>query len=231
MWQEWHELLFAHWPLPPVALDGMLPEGLPLDTFDGEAWIGLVPFRMSQIHPRYLPSVPWLSAFPEMNVRTYIRTAGRSGVYFFSLDAANPLAVWLARTFFKLPYFNANMQTEQLADGTINYSSLRTDRRIRQGNLVGQYRPTSPIENAKPGSLEHWLTARYCLFTSDKQGNLYKGEIQHVDWPLQQAEAEFTENTVIQSHGIDIPDVDPLLHYSHHIEVVVWSLQPYLKNT
>src|SRR5438552_10095824 len=127
MTQAWNELLFAHWPLRPESLRALIPPVLTLDTFEGEAWIGVVPFHMSQVHPRSVPSVPWFSQFPELNVRTYVSFQGYPGVYFFSLDAANPVAVALARMLFRLPYFNANMRSQRLID-TIDYRSQRTHR-------------------------------------------------------------------------------------------------------
>jgi len=225
MKQVWHELLFAHWPVEADALRKLTPSNVGLDTFDGEAWVGVVPFRMSGVRPRYLPAVPLLSNFPELNVRTYVKYRDRGGVFFFSLDAGNPLAVEIARTWFKLPYFNADMRCQLREDRTVEYRSMRTDKRTKQGNFRGHYQPVSDVFSAESGSLEHWLTARYFLSTVDKRGQMYKGEIHHVDWPLQIAEADIEENSVAQSHRIVLADTEPLLHYSHRIEVVVWPLE------
>lgn len=222
MTQTWHELLFAHWPIPAETLRSMLPNGLTLDTYDGQAWLGIVPFRMSHVHPRGVPSLPWISAFPELNVRTYVVAEDRPGVYFFSLDAANPVAVEIARRFFYLPYLNAQMRCRRSGD-TVAYSSRRTDHRAAVAELIGTYRPTGPVFLSRSGSLEYWLTERYCLYTTHR-GTLYRGEIQHAPWPLQPAEAEFTSNTMAHSHGIELPHIAPLLHYSHLQEVVVWPL-------
>lgn len=223
MGQVWHELLFAHWPIPADRLRTRMPRGLTLDTYDGQAWLGIVPFRMSNVHPRGVPSVPWLSAFPELNVRTYVVAEDRPGVYFFSLDAANPVAVALARSFFHLPYLNARMRCVLTGD-TVVYTSHRSDHRAAPAELIGTYRPVGPVFVPRPGTLEHWLTERYCLYT-EHRGTLYRGDIHHVPWPLQPAEAEFTRNTLARSHGIDLPETAPLLHYSHLQEVVVWPLQ------
>lgn len=224
MAQAWHELLFAHWPIPAEMLRPRLPRGLSLDTYDGQAWLGVVPFRMSDVHPRGVPSIPWLSAFAELNVRTYVVAEDRPGVYFFSLDAANPVAVAIARSFFYLPYLNASMRCVLTGD-TVAYTSRRTDRRAAPAELIGMYRPVGPVFFPHSGTLEHWLTERYCLYT-EHRGTLYRGEIHHAPWPLQPAEAEFTRNTMARSHGIDLPRTAPLLHYSHLQEVVVWPLQP-----
>ena len=130
MTQTWHDLLFAHWPVDVASLGAKIPAGLELDLFEGQAWLGVVPFRMTNVAPRAVPALPWVSAFPEVNVRTYVRAGGRAGVYFFSLDAASPVAVWIARTLLHLPYYSASMQCET-RDGWIHYSSRRTSARGR----------------------------------------------------------------------------------------------------
>ena len=168
MAQTWHDLLFAHWPLPVEELRRRVPPQLNLDTFDGSAWVGVVPFRMSGIRPRHLPAVPWLSAFLELNVRTYVTVGGLSGVYFFSLDAGNPVAVALARAIFKLPYFRARMRLSN-RDGGVQYNSQRTHAGAPRAELRAWYRPTGPAFSATAGSLEWWLTERYCLYTVDRR--------------------------------------------------------------
>jgi uncharacterized protein len=153
MAQVWHDLLFAHWPLPVEELRGRVPPELELDTFEGSAWVGIVPFRMSGIRPRQLPALPWLSAFPELNVRTYVTVGGLSGVYFFSLDAGNPLAVALARAIFRLPYFRARMKLTRV-EGGVRYASRRTHSGTPTAELRSWYRPTGPAFIATAGSLE-----------------------------------------------------------------------------
>ncbi len=224
MTQAWHELLFAHWPLRPDMLRPLLPPALKLDTFEGEAWVGVVPFHMSQVHPRGLPSAPWLSQFPELNVRTYVNVDGIAGVYFFSLDAANPIAVALARTVFHLPYFNAKMRSQRLID-TIDYYSQRTHQHAPTAEFRAQYRPIAPIFYSARGTLEHWFTERYYLYTIVQQDQIYRGDIHHRRWPLQLAELEVMRNTMALSHGIHLSDTAPLLHYSHLQEVLVWPLR------
>lgn len=222
MAQRWHELLFAHWPLAPEAIRPLLPQELELDTFEGQAWVGVVPFRMSGVRPRLLPSVPWLSAFPELNVRTYVTLDGKAGVYFFSLDAGNPIAVALARGLFHLPYFNATMRCQRTGrDGSIAYAS-EAQHGGRSAVLRARYRPTGAVFSAATGSLAHWLTERYCLYTTTRAGAVLRGEIHHAKWPLQPAEWEVEADTMATSHGIALPDTPPLLHYSALQEVVVW---------
>ena len=222
MAQSWHDLLFAHWRMPVEVLRSKIPSKLEIDTFQGAAWIAVVPFRMSGVRLRGTPSTPWLSAFPELNVRTYVVADGKPGVWFFSLDAANPLAVKIARAWFHLPYFRARMRCEEKA-GWINYKSERTHRGAAYGQLVGKYRPTSDTFVPKPGTLEHFLTERYCLYTMDSRGKIIQGEIHHAPWKLQIAEAEFTQNTMADADGFTLPEERPLLHFSRRQDVVVWQ--------
>ena len=224
MTQAWNELLFAHWPLKPERLRSLIPSVLTLDTFEGEAWIGVVPFHMTQVHPRSVPSFPWLSQFPELNVRTYVSFQGVPGVYFFSLDAANPVAVALARKVFHLPYFNATMRSQRMID-TIDYHSYRTHRGAPSAEFRALYRPIAPVFYAQPGSLEHWFTERYYLYTVAGKNVVYRGDIHHGRWPLQQAELEVMSNTMASSHGIQLPDTAPLLHYASLQEVLIWPLR------
>jgi uncharacterized protein YqjF (DUF2071 family) len=236
MTQRWLDLLFAHWPVPVATMRSLIPPQLDLDTFDGEAWVGVVPFRMENVRPRFVPPVPWLSAFPELNVRTYVRMRAprghpplgaanpKPGVYFFSLEAANPVAVALARSLFKLPYFYAQMRL--VVDGqTIQYHSHRTHRRAAQADYVGTYTPVGDVFRAAAGSLEQWLTERYSLYTVDKSGKVYIGEIHHLPWPLQLAEAEFQVNTMAAASGIALPNTQPLLHFARRLDMVAWPLR------
>ena len=222
MTQIWHELLFAHWPIKPEELRPLIPTILPLDTFDGKAWVGVVPFRMSHVRPRGLPAVNGLSQFPELNVRTYVSVNGIPGVYFFSLDAGNPIAVALARSLFHLPYFNARMRHLSLGE-SIHYRSHRTHRGAPPADFVATYGPTGPVVYSQRGTLAHWLTERYALYTYFGK-HVYRGDIHHPQWPLQPADLTITCNTMAQAHHIDLPDTAPLLHYSHTQEVLIWPL-------
>ena len=221
MKQIWHDLLFAHWPLPEVAIRPLVPEQLALDTFDGRCWVGVIPFHMSGIHRRGLPPLPGLSRFPELNVRTYVTFGGKAGVYFFSLDAANLPAVWAARAFYHLPYFHAAMGVEE-RDGIIRYAS----RRYRdESGFRAIYQPVEDVCLAPQGSLAHWLTERYCLYTVHR-GQVYRGEIHHQPWPLQNAEAVFENNTMAAAAGIELPAAKPTLHFTRRLEVLIWPLRP-----
>jgi uncharacterized protein YqjF (DUF2071 family) len=222
MKQVWHDLLFAHWPVEAEALRALIPARLEIDTFGGQAWLGIVPFRMSGVRMRGTIAVPGLSRFPELNVRTYVTCDGKPGVWFFSLDAANRLAVWAARAAFHLPYFWAEMKCEENS-GWIEYASLRARREGSAAALAGRYRGMGEIFAARPGSIEHFLTERYCLYTTDGKGRILRGEIHHRPWALQLAEASFQENTMAAAAGITMPDASAeLLHFSRRQDVLVW---------
>jgi uncharacterized protein len=223
MRQTWVDLLFAHWPVPAAALRALVPASLEIQEHEGTSWVGVVPFRMEGVMARGLPDLPGVSAFAELNLRLYVAVDGKPGVWFVSLDAAHSLAVWAARRFFHLPYFRADMDATEEA-GHIQYRSVRRGAGPRVA-FRGAYRPISDVSEARPGSLEHFLTARYCLYTQDRRGTLQRGEIHHAPWPLQRASAEIVENTIGDAQGIALPGPPPLLHFSRRIDVVVWPLE------
>jgi uncharacterized protein len=227
MTQRWHDLLFAHWPVPVETMRALVPPQLAIHTFEGQAWVGVVPFRMAGVRPRRLMALPWLSAFPELNVRTYVTARDpqnpKPGVYFFSLDAANPLAVAVARRWYQLPYFRAQMHCRD--DGEqIHYGSRRIHSGAPPAEFVGVYRPTGAVTLAQPNTLDHWLTERYSLYTVDRRNRLWRAEIHHLPWPLQPAEAEIRVNTLLAAAGLSLSDHAPLLHFARDLEVAVWPL-------
>ena len=225
MKQEWHDLLFAHWKVPAEALRPVIPQGLEIDTFGGQAWLGVVPFRMAGVRMRGAPAIPGFSRFPELNVRTYVVRDGKPGVWFFSLDAANAVAVWGARTLFHLPYFLAAMSCAENS-GWIRYESHRKDRSSSAASLRARYRAIGDVFHAAPGSIEHFLAERYCLYTVDEKRRIIRWDIHHPSWPLQSAEAAMEENTMAAAARITIADLKPeLLHFSRRPEVVVWAPQ------
>ena len=221
MTQTWHNLLFAHWRVPGDDLRRRIPPGFELDEFDGQAWVGVVPFQMTNVAPRGVPALPWLSAFPELNVRTYVRVGGVPGVYFFSLDAANPLAVGVARAVVHLPYYSARMTVDELY-GWIQYESRRTSRSAPPAAFSGRYHPTGDATPPADGTLEYFLTERYCLFTLNSAGRASRLDIHHPPWPLQAAEAVIATNTMALASGIQLPDEPPLLHFSKRQDMVAW---------
>jgi uncharacterized protein YqjF (DUF2071 family) len=224
MTQVWHDLLFAHWPLPAAALRQAVPAALELDLFDGRAWLGVVPFGMARVFPRGTFPVPWLSRFLELNVRTYVRHGGKAGVYFFSLDAANPVAVQIARRWYQLPYYTASMNLHRAGEWC-HYHSFRIHRGAPPAEFQARYRSTGEVYRAAPGSLDHWLTERYCLYAVGRSGELYRGEIHHAPWPLQPAEAEVEANTMAASHGLQLPPSQPLLRFAERIETFEWPIE------
>lgn len=220
MEQKWHDLLFAHWPVPLESLRPHVPAPLKIDTFEGQAWLAVVPFRMSGVRLHGTPALPWLSAFPELNVRTYVTRGAKPGVWFFSLDAGNPFAVTIARTWFHLPYYRARMRCTE-RDGWIDYASQRAHSGAAPAVLQARYRAIGPSFFSRPGTLEHFLTERYCLYAFNGHSSLLRGEIHHAPWSLQLAETEFERNTMSNPLGIPL-ESPPLLHFARRQDVLVW---------
>jgi uncharacterized protein len=226
MAMRWHDLLFAHWPVSEQALRPLVPAELQIDTFEGAAWVAVTPFAMTGVRPRYVPALPGLSRFLELNVRTYVTVGGKPGVWFFSLDAANLVAVQVARKLFHLPYFNAEMRQSTNGDW-VHYQSMRTHQGEKSAAFFGRYRPTGEVFHTHPTHLEYWLTERYCLYA--RQGpKLLRAEIHHAPWPLQAATAMITRNTMLQAAGIEVDDpLKPsLLHFARRLDVVAWRALP-----
>lgn len=237
MRMDWHDLLFMHWPIETAALRPFVPPGLEIELFEGRAWLGVVPFRMAGVRPRLLPGVPTARAFPELNVRTYVRGSRGPGVWFFSLDAASRLAVWAARRTFGLAYMNAAMECRRDGDW-VHYVCRRAGPRTTlaygptrstEGEYIARYRPTGEPAIARSLSLESFLTDRYRLYAW--AGRLLSAEIHHEPWSLQPAEARVEKNTMSASLGIDIGALDraaggPLLHFARWMPVVAWRPRP-----
>jgi len=223
MRMRWEDLLFAHWAVDDEVLRRHLPASLEIDTFQAQAYVGVVPFRMSDVAPRGVPAMGGLSRFPELNVRTYVIAAGKPGVFFFSLDAASRLAVRLARRFFFLPYMDAEMSADW-SGGVCEYRCRRTHRDVPMAEFRGRYAPIGSTFHAHVGTLEHWLTARYCLYVVNRRGELFRGEIDHVPWPLQQATAVIEANTCGKWLGMDFSS-EPHLLFAKSLDVRAWLLQ------
>jgi len=223
MHQSWGKLLFMHWRIAAAELRPLIPAELEIDTFDGSAWIAVVPFTMwdTRALPPYVPAVPGLSTMHELNVRTYVYRDGVPGVWFFSLDCNSRAAVFGARTFFHLPYYNADIELQQEGDN-IDYTLLRSERPAAEFQCrwtIGEALPLS-----EPGSLEFFLTERYCLY-SQHAGNLYRGRIHHQAWPLQKATVSSVDSTMIEAQDLNTPVDDPLLHYAEELTVDIWALR------
>ncbi len=220
MTQSWHDLLFAHWRIDPSLLRTRVPEPFEIDLHDDVAWIGVVPFSMTNVAPRALPALPWLSAFPELNVRTYVRVGDRPGVYFFSLDAGRWLAVQAARRWLNLPYHVATMRVRRTGS-RISYSSRRkadTDCRFE-----AVYQPAGPVRAPERGSAEYFLTERYCLYNLTRRGAPYRLDIHHPPWPLQPAVAAITRNTMAAPQGLTLDGSPTFLHFARRQDVVAWA--------
>jgi uncharacterized protein YqjF (DUF2071 family) len=224
MQMRWTDLLFAHWPVSAEQVAARLPPGLAVDTFDQTAWIGIVPFRMEQVRLRGAPVLPGHRHFLEMNVRTYVRDlrSGHAGVYFFSLDASNALAVWAARAWYRLPYYLARMQVQPYGralryDSCRLFSARRADLRVEY-QRAGFDRALPP---SRPGTLAHFLTERYALFTELGE-QIVRADIQHRPWILEPAEAEFRDLSVASAEGFPLLSGAPLLHFSEVQDMLAW---------
>jgi uncharacterized protein len=217
--QTWEDLLFLHWRVPLEAVRERVPPELEVETYDGSAWLGIVPFWLTNLRMRGLLPLPRVSSFLETNVRTVVRGPdGKPGVWFFSLDASSRLAVEAARQLYRLPYFHARFSTLR-QDDWITYECARFGEEGRV--FSGRYRPVGEPFTATPGSLEWFLMERYCLYTVDGSGALHRAEIHHRPWPLQPAEAEIDLATLspLAVEGA------PLCHFSRRLDVVVWPLE------
>ena len=223
MRQSWQSLLFAHWRVDPERIQRTLPAGLHVDTFDGSAYIGVVPFFMRNVRPWWSPSLPWFSNFLELNVRTYVHdAAGTPGVWFYSLDCDQPLAVWGAQTFYHLPYRNAVMRADQTGDATTYHSQVkRTDLRCDVHYELGR-----EVREAATGSLDFFLVERYVLFAAARDGRLFTGRVCHRPYPLVAATVSDWRSNLLAPHDFGLDESQPqLLHGSPGVDVEVFSLE------
>lgn len=223
MTMSWHDLLFAHWPVRADELRERVPASLELDLWEGDGWIGVVPFHMTQVGLPALNRLPWVSAFAELNVRTYVRRGGKAGVYFFSLDAACWPAVLGARATFHLPYFWARIARAAEGSG-VRYESTRLIG--PSASLRARYGPSGERIPAPAGGFDDWLTARYCLYATDARGRAHRGEIHHLPWPLQPAEAELDPTELVRWTGLRLRDTAPVLHFARRLDVLAWAPVP-----
>ena len=222
--QRWNQLLFAHWKIDPATVQATLPRGLYVDTFAGAAYLGIVPFAMERVRPAWLPALPWVSWFLELNVRTYVHDArGRPGVWFYSLDCNRALAVAIARRFFHLPYFRARMAAS-LFEGEIHYESQRRD----ENATASRYAWTPGVTSAPvaPGSLEFFLVERYLLFAADPAGRIYSGRVHHAPYRVSQPSlAEFSVEPARQA-GFDLEGGPTSVLAALPVDVSIFPLVP-----
>jgi uncharacterized protein len=217
MGQSWERLAFLHWPVDAAALAAVLPAGVEPDEYDGSGWIGVTPFEVHSFRLRLTLPAPLISTFPEINVRTYVTSEGKPGIWFMSLDTSSRLAVHAARTAYRLPYHHASQDVKRRG-AWVDFASQRDDARF-----AAHYRPSGPVHQAQPGSFEHFMAERYCLYTVDEQLQLLRGDIHHCPWPLQPAEVEIAENTMARPYGIELTG-EPRTHYAERLDVVFWRL-------
>ncbi len=225
---NWRELLFLHWQFDKATVQALLPDGLQVDTFDGRAYIGLVPFRMENVRPNWVPNLgrmgKFYDTFAELNVRTYVVRDGVPGVWFFSLDAASSLATIAARLWFRLPYFKARMRSRTAPDGTVSYWSKRLWPAPLPAICSAKYRPIGEIFTAEVGTLEDFLAERYVLYSA-RGGQLYRGRVHHTPYPLQRAELLNLRENCLGAAGFERPDEAPHILYSAGVDVEVWKLE------
>ena len=222
MHQNWGKLLFMHWAMPVEQLRPLVPRPLAIDTHHGAAWVGIVPFTMWDVRPSFTPAIPGLSTLHELNVRTYVHYEGVPGVWFMSMDANSAVAVWGARRFFFLPYYNAEMELTE-REQTIRYASRRTHRDAPPAVFRAAYTYGEALPHVEPESLDFFLTERYCLYSAHGD-DLYRCRVHHQRWPLRRAEAEVEQSDLLEALGLPAPADAPLLHYANAIEVDIWPL-------
>ena len=224
MGQTWQHLLFAHWPVDPELLRRHVPAEIPLDTFDGSAWIGVTPFIATGVRPRFAPPLPGSARFPEINVRTYATIDGKPGIWFFSLDTPNPLVNEAARRSYRVPYFRSRIELE--CDGErVSWRSERTQRGAPPAAFEVDYEPLGAEFKASPGSFEQFAAERYCLYVLDRRRRVLRGDIDHPPWPLRKATARIARNTMGAELGADLSG-EPVLHLGARQDVVFWWPRP-----
>jgi uncharacterized protein YqjF (DUF2071 family) len=216
---RWRDLLFAHWRVDPGRIGPELPDRLSVDTYDGDAYLGVVPFEMADIRPR---GSPVGLAFGELNLRTYVTADGAPGVYFFNLDADDRFGVRIARSLFRLPYYRASMRIETQGEGTDRTVSFRSRRRTPDAppaRFRARYGPDGGFREPASGSIEAFLTERYRFYTADDSGRVYYGDIDHDPWRLAPAWAEVEANDLFRANDFDRPDGEPIRHFAAPIDV------------
>lgn len=220
--QSWNDLLFVHYQCPKEKLHDLVPKSLTIQEFEGICWIGIIPLKMQKVMMRPLPDLPGISNFLELNVRIYVEYKGKPGVYFLSLDATNPLAVWFGKNLFHLPYRHADMEFKK--ENNNNFFHSRRKEGKDQSEFSLSYSSNSEIFEAKLGSLEYFLTERYCFYTQTS-GGLFRGNNHHYPWTLQKARSQILSNSILRNFDIQIPNTEPHLLYSKGVDVVLWNLE------
>jgi uncharacterized protein YqjF (DUF2071 family) len=222
MYQSWDSLLFMHWRIPEEVLRPLVPDRLGIDLFHGSAWVAITPFTLWDVRPVFTPSLPWISHFHEINVRTYVHLDGEPGVWFFSLDANRTLPVLGARTVYHLPYYDSEIDFARKED-TIDFS-LKRPAANGDAQFAARWSIGPGLPESVPGSLEFFLTERYCLYAEHK-GELYRARIHHKPWPLQSASLDHYETDLFQANGLPHPNEEPVVHGGGPVKVEVWPIE------
>jgi hypothetical protein len=229
MRQRWNDLLFVHWPVPVAAIAPLLPEGLQVDTFQGSAWLGVTPFWMDRMKIRGLPPIFGSRHFPEVSLRTYVRDlqTGTLGAWVFSVEASNLLAVAADCFLYRMPCHWAEMHLEQRTEREFSFDSCR---RMSDKPVIFQARyrglgPTRKLAQTQAGSLESFLMERYCLYSRNRAGQPIRANLHHATWPLEEAEAQIGRNDLFAAAGIEMPEHEPVLHYSRRLTVYFWPAE------
>lgn len=225
MEQTWENVFFVSWPLEPEALAHLIPNDMELDTYEGKAYVSLLPLHMVDIHVRDLPPIPGLRTFPEINLRTYVKVRGKPGVLFISIDASNFVADLVAEHLFDMPYHQAEMGFNKQGDG-YNLTSSRPTGEGHSVDFDATYEPYGTPHPAREGSLEHFLVERYLLFVDDEDGVLHEGRIAHDPWKLQPVHSLITANGIPEAAGIDVSGIEPVTAYSPGTKSRMWLLEP-----
>lgn len=218
---KWLDSLFIHWPVDIESLRRHVPAALEIDTFDGQAWVTILPFQMAGSRLRYTPPLPWLSNFLELNVRTYVKADGKGGVWVLSVEVSNPVVVHGTRFFYDMPFYQANMSLKEI-DTAMHYGSQRLYHDGLPAEFSATCQPSGAIIYAEKGSLDHWLTERYCAYATNRKGEVLRSEIHHAQWSLQPVEVEIQTNTLLDALDLNVSPTAPRFHYSPGVEVVAW---------
>ncbi len=223
VFQGWRDLLFASWRIPVEKMRPLVPSDMTVDTFDGSAWISLVPMKMSDLHFKHLPPLPGLDHFLEINLRTYVRVDDEPGVHFFSIDCNDLLSDWYASHFLKLPCLRAAM-TLELTDGAYVYESHRTAHKDPPGDLIARYAPVGAAFETQPGSLEHFLVERYAMFFPSGKGSVLRGEMKHNPWQVQRADVDLMINTIPRAAGFEVGNRPDAALYAQGVDTYAWPV-------
>lgn len=224
MRQTWSNLFFTHWPIAPEMIRPYIPQSLQIDTFNRYAWVGVVLFVMKGVYPRGLNCISLIRPFPEINVRTYVQFDGKPGIYFLSIDVGDWASCTIAKRWFRLPYFSSDVFFDR-KDQNFYFQSNRKGIANTTIKFNGKYIPLPGVFYPQKGTLDHWLTERYCLYSKDQKGNLYCGEIHHRPWPLQNAESEIPTNSLLSPFNFDLTGVKPISHYSKGVDSFIWNIK------